>query len=206
VIRVLVNAASAVSRAGLEALLRPRFEVLGHDTAAAALPGAIRSAHPDVLVAEVENHERIGRLLTGAAGVPVVLLADDLGRGELRRALQSGARAALSRDASLEEIAAAIEAAAAGLTSLGADQMDSLLPAVADIFEFGAGPGEPLTARESEVLTMLAEGAGNKEIAARLSISEHTVKFHVSSILGKLGAATRTEAVARGVREGLILI
>jgi DNA-binding NarL/FixJ family response regulator len=56
------------------------------------------------------------------------------------------------------------------------------------------------------VLGLLAEGAGNKEIAQRLNLSEHTVKFHVSSILAKLGAATRTEAVARGVRQGLILI
>ena len=67
-------------------------------------------------------------------------------------------------------------------------------------------PGEPLTSRESDVLSLLAEGAGNKEIAARLGISEHTVKFHVSSILSKLGAATRTEAVTRGYKEGLILI
>jgi DNA-binding NarL/FixJ family response regulator len=65
---------------------------------------------------------------------------------------------------------------------------------------------EALTARESEVLTMLAEGAANKEIAARLNISEHTAKFHVSSILAKLGATTRTEAVSRGVRQGLIVI
>jgi len=65
---------------------------------------------------------------------------------------------------------------------------------------------EPLTAREKEVLALLAEGAGNKEIAAKLSISENTAKFHVSSILGKLGATTRTEAVSRGYRLGLILI
>jgi two-component system, NarL family, response regulator YdfI len=67
-------------------------------------------------------------------------------------------------------------------------------------------PGEPLTEREVQVLGMLAEGLGNKIIAARLDISEHTVKFHVSSILAKLGADSRTEAVTRGVREGLIMI
>jgi DNA-binding NarL/FixJ family response regulator len=66
--------------------------------------------------------------------------------------------------------------------------------------------GEPLTARESEILALLAEGGGNKEIASRLHISEHTVKFHVSSILAKLGASTRTDAVARGYRDGLIVI
>ncbi len=65
---------------------------------------------------------------------------------------------------------------------------------------------EPLTARETEVLTMLAEGLGNKRIAARLGISEHTVKFHVASVLGKLSATSRTEAVTIGVRAGLIMI
>jgi DNA-binding NarL/FixJ family response regulator len=63
-----------------------------------------------------------------------------------------------------------------------------------------------LTAREIEVLRMLAEGLGNKEIASRLGVTDHTIKFHISSILGKLGAASRTEAVTMGVRMGLILL
>ena len=67
-------------------------------------------------------------------------------------------------------------------------------------------PAESLTARERQVLQMLAGGLGNKEIAARLKISEHTAKFHVASILGKLSAASRTEAVAIGLRRGLILL
>jgi len=65
---------------------------------------------------------------------------------------------------------------------------------------------EELTPRESEVLQMLANGLANKEIAARLSISEHTVKFHVASILGKLGAGSRTEAVSLGIRRGIVLL
>ena len=65
---------------------------------------------------------------------------------------------------------------------------------------------EPLTKREREVLQMLAAGLGNKEIAAKLNISDHTAKFHVGSILGKLGAASRTEAVALGIRRGLVLL
>ena len=65
---------------------------------------------------------------------------------------------------------------------------------------------EALTARERQVLGMLALGLANKEIASRLSLSEHTVKFHVAAILGKLGAASRTEAVAIGIRQGLILL
>jgi DNA-binding NarL/FixJ family response regulator len=65
---------------------------------------------------------------------------------------------------------------------------------------------EPLTPREIEVLSMLAEGAGNKMIARRLGISEHTVKFHVGSILSKLDASSRTEAVTLGLRQGLIMV
>jgi DNA-binding NarL/FixJ family response regulator len=65
---------------------------------------------------------------------------------------------------------------------------------------------EALTPREIEVLRLLAEGVGNKEIASRLGLSEHTVKFHVASIMGKLGAESRTEAVTMGIRHGIILI
>jgi DNA-binding NarL/FixJ family response regulator len=134
------------------------------------------------------------------------LLADELGRTELHRALHSGVRAVLGRDASSTELVAAIEAAAAGLTALGSDELDALLPPLAESSTEEFLTGESLSSREMEVLTMLAEGMTNREIASRLEISEHTVKFHVSSILGKLGATSRGEAVARGVREGLIWI
>ena len=63
---------------------------------------------------------------------------------------------------------------------------------------------EQLTPREGEVLRLLADGLGNKDIAVKLGISEHTIKFHIHSLLGKLGAASRTEAVTRGLRSGLI--
>jgi len=66
--------------------------------------------------------------------------------------------------------------------------------------------GEPLTQRERQVLALLAEGAGNKEIAARLGISDHTVKYHLASVFGKLGVSTRTEAVTAGVRRGWIML
>jgi DNA-binding NarL/FixJ family response regulator len=69
-----------------------------------------------------------------------------------------------------------------------------------------ASLAEPLTPREAEVLGMLAEGHSNKSIAHRLGISEHTVKFHVTSIMGKLNAGSRTEAVTQGIRQGLIML
>ena len=72
--------------------------------------------------------------------------------------------------------------------------------------EVEAELSEEITSRETDVLRMLAQGLVNKDIAARLGISEHTVKFHISSILDKLGASTRTEAVTLGIRRGLIPI
>jgi DNA-binding NarL/FixJ family response regulator len=137
----------------------------------------------------------------------VVALIDSVRRTDVLHILQSGVRAVLSRDSEPREITAALEAAHDGLAVFSPEILDVLLPAgteLADADELP--PGEPLTSREIDVLSLLAEGAGNKEIASRLGISEHTVKFHVSSILSKLGASTRTEAVTRGYKEGLILI
>ncbi len=122
------------------------------------------------------------------------------------RALHAGARAVLPRDAQPAEVSAAIEAAAAGLTALGPDELDLLLPA-ANSSEIEHEPAlEALSAREVEVLALMAQGLANKNIADRLNISDHTVKFHVSSILSKLGASSRTEAVTKGLRDGLLVI
>ena len=134
------------------------------------------------------------------------MLVENLVRSELRHTLQAGVHAILLADSAPREIFSALEAAAAGLAVISPEVLDSLLPVPADALPDDLPLGEPLTVRESEILSLLADGAGNKEIASRLHISEHTVKFHVSSILTKLGAATRTEAVSRGYKEGLIIL
>jgi DNA-binding NarL/FixJ family response regulator len=134
------------------------------------------------------------------------MLTANLVRVELRHTLQAGVHAILLADSAPREILSALEAASAGLAVISPEVLDSLLPAPAEAISDDLPLGEPLTARESEILSLLADGAGNKEIASRLRISEHTVKFHVSSILAKLGAATRTEAVSRGYKEGLIIL
>jgi DNA-binding NarL/FixJ family response regulator len=100
----------------------------------------------------------------------------------------------------VEQIVAALHAAEAGLIAVPTEASALIVPAASDT------EVEPLTPREMETLEMLAEGLSNKQIAARLSISEHTAKFHVNSILGKLGAGTRTEAVIRGLRRGLLKV
>jgi DNA-binding NarL/FixJ family response regulator len=109
---------------------------------------------------------------------------------------RAGPGGVLQSDASASQIVQAIRSIASGLTIF-----DSALAPQSSEEE---SPGEQLTPREGEVLRLLADGLANKDIAAKLGISEHTIKFHIRSILGKLGAASRTEAVTRGLRSGLI--
>jgi len=143
------------------------------------------------------------------AGVPVILLVDNPAR-MTSGALPVGVRAVLPRNITSTEIAAAIEAVAAGLYVFHPSDIDSIPtlrpPQSETVPELGEPIVEHLTPREIEVLQLLSAGLGNKEIAARLNISEHTAKFHVASIMGKLGAATRTEAVTLGIRHGLVMI
>jgi DNA-binding NarL/FixJ family response regulator len=130
---------------------------------------------------------------------PLVVLLDDLDRTSAAHALRGGARAVLPPHASAAEIGAAIRAAAAGLTSVPAVLARAVLE--------GESPdGRALTPREREILTLLGEGLVNKEIAARLGVSEHTVKTHLAAIYDKLDASNRAEAVATGLRRGLIML
>jgi DNA-binding NarL/FixJ family response regulator len=96
--------------------------------------------------------------------------------------------------------------AALGAIKSGLQVIDPKLLHEEGLSEKGSSGGEELTEREQEVLAMMGEGLSNKEISSRLAISTHTVKFHISSILGKLGAASRTEAVSIGVKSGRLTI
>jgi DNA-binding NarL/FixJ family response regulator len=137
----------------------------------------------------------------------VVALADDDRLARTLGELPLRGWAIVGRDAPAAELRAAVTAAAEGLVAVPAPRAGRLLgrpggQAAAD----PDGLPEPLTAREREVLELLGQGLSNRRIAERLRISEHTAKFHVASVLGKLGAATRTEAVSRGLRRGLITL
>jgi NarL family two-component system response regulator YdfI len=112
----------------------------------------------------------------------------------------------LPTDANADEILEAIQAAAIGLTVIHPDLLDALLGLLPSPRSLPIEPDQPLTSREIEVLKMLAEGLGNKAIARRLKISEHTVKFHIGSIFSKLNASSRTEAVILGARQGMIVL
>ena len=134
----------------------------------------------------------------------IVLLTNERHPAWTQEAFRLGVRALLSRDASAAEILAAVEAAASGMAVVDPRELETLLASAAPAPV--SAEGHTLTARELDVLRMMAEGAANKTIAWKLGISEHTVKFHVASILGKLHAASRTEAVTIGVRRGLIML
>jgi DNA-binding NarL/FixJ family response regulator len=209
---VLVWAKPAVTRAGLEAIVQgdSRLELSGAGSRPADLLAALRQFAPDVVLLDVGDLPA-ARLLPGlsdqAAAPSFVMLLEPTRRSDILRALQSGVRAVIARDAHPSEITSALQAAHDGLAVFSTEILDMLLPASSELAGEGElPPGEPLSERESEVLALMAEGAGNREIAARLNISENTAKFHVSAILNKLGATTRTEAVTRGYREGLIMI
>jgi two-component system, NarL family, response regulator YdfI len=212
VIRVFIVAASPLTRTGLQSVIRARdVEVVGSVANFEILADQWSDVETDIVLVEAsgEQSETVMDSLTVsrlASEATFVVLSDHSEPRWISEALRAGVRAVLPSDISPEQLIAALEAAAAGLILLHPTEVDSMFPAAGLSSRPFADLAEELTPRESEVLQMLATGLANKEIAARLSISEHTVKFHVASILGKLGAGSRTEAVSVGIRRGIVLL
>jgi DNA-binding NarL/FixJ family response regulator len=212
VIRILVVAASAIVRAGLEALLAasPTLAVVSHASDWTTLARQVEDIHPDVVLLDVDVYDDdtaavLQAMGAGARPPALVVLTDDAHGAWVAEALRAGVRAIVLRQALASELVTAIEAAVAGLVVLHPEAVDALLLAAPSASRALVGTPLPtLTPREIEVLSMMAEGGGNKEIAWRLTISEHTVKFHISSIFAKLNTTSRTEAVTVGIRQGLI--
>ena len=206
-IRIAVVATFAVRRAGLESIIRSHaeFHLAGSFGTLASLVSFARSTELDVIVIDSDSIHDLLRERTSDAAI--VLLAEVSDARSIARLLRSGVRAILSRESAADDVLSAIYAAYDGLVLLSTATADSLAGVFGDqLAEADDELSEEITSRETEVLRMLAEGLVNKDIAARLGISEHTVKFHISSILDKLGASTRTEAVTLGIRRGLIPI
>ena len=209
-LQLLIVADDPLVRAGLALLLAdlPGYQVtgqVGSDGLADALedPTDLVSSfgRADVIIWDL-GWETPATLPDWPDTIPVVaLLPDGDAAAEVWAA---GIQGLLRRDHDAHTLLAAAQAAAHGLAVLDPSLAPDLLPA--------AGPGtkalpiEELTPRESEVLQLLAEGLTNKAIAQRLNVSDHTVKFHVNAILSKLNAQSRTEAVVRATRLGLILL
>jgi len=212
VIRVFIVAASPLTRAGLENLLNSRdIRVVGGSENLEAIADQISDVAPDVILIDVTGEQfesALNSIATfgWALDSNLVLLGESARGSATADALRAGIRAVLPRDISADQLAAAIQAAGSGLLVLHPAKVEEGLEDSANTSRAPTELAEPLTAREIEVLQLLASGLSNKEIAARLNISEHTAKFHVASILGKLGAGSRTEAVSLGIRRGLVLL
>jgi DNA-binding NarL/FixJ family response regulator len=195
----LIVSASPVMRAGLAALVADRIEIAG--VAEDLHQGAQMAAEldPEIIILDWDADHRQDLIEFGAT--PVLALSDDLQPSWMRDALRSGVHGIVPRDLAADEIVAAIQAVAAGWIVLPPEVRETILSAGVE----SANPlDDPLSPREIEVLRLLAEGLSNKTIAWKLAISEHTVKFHVNSILTKMGGGSRTEAVMLGLRRGLI--
>lgn len=204
--RVFVIARSEVVRAGLVSLLEQQSDsavVVTGSSADSDIP--VRADVQVILLDTDDPASGIAADPEGRETIPIVMLTEEPSLRLVLEGTRAGIRAALPRNATATEIVAAITAAASGLIALPVSAWDAQLT-----HRVGSPPDgshrEQLTPREMEVLRMLAEGHANKTIAWRLGISEHTVKFHISSIFAKLNASTRTEAVAVGVRLGLIML
>jgi DNA-binding NarL/FixJ family response regulator len=224
-ISVQIVAASAVIRSGLAALIGAdeRFEVWSAFASATETLEHLDVSPeeiPDIIIAVLEDSSirEVDELINGEEGTQslasrVVVLMTNWQPESVVSVLRSGASSVLPITATGDEIIAALEAAFKGLIVLHRDALELFEATGAkresnhESAAFDPEPqAESLTNREQQILIMIAEGLGNKEIAWQLQISEHTVKFHVSSILGKLGASSRTEAVTAGLRRGLLVL
>jgi DNA-binding NarL/FixJ family response regulator len=211
-IRVAVADDHPVVRDGLVAMLetQPDFTIVGQaatGTEALALVGTTR---PDVLLLDLEmpGLDGVGVLrgLTGAGERTRVIVFTVFDTDErIIAAVEAGAAGYLLKGAPREDVFAAVRAVAAGRSLLAPVAASAVLRRVRGE-AVGTSGAPPLTARERTVLEQMARGLGNKQIAAALGISERTVKFHVSSVFSKLGAANRTDAVMRAAQAGLIAL
>ena len=201
--RVFVVAPTPTLRAGLRSMLAAveGADLLVVGEAGAPGPEPRFSDADVVLVADEGWLEETALSSSGVGTQSLLLLSEDEDATGRLRVLSPRGWGVVPPDAPSEELGAAVVAVALGLTVLPKDLADRLLEEPAAAVE---ELSEPLTARESEVLGLLGGGLSNKMIARELHISEHTVKFHISSLYSKLGVSNRAEAVSQGARHGLI--
>ena len=200
------NAPLTVAISATSASLRARIEALARRSGARV---STERERYDVLLITLEPSTPLPSsipalsLVTPAAGyVCVIWIGKAPPGGTVSRLLRSGVAGVVSLDIAPARLQSALRAIRAGLQVVD----PAFTREESGSSSVGTASPEELTEREQEVLTMLAEGLSNKEISSRLHISTHTVKFHISSILGKLGASSRTEAVSIGIRSGRVTI
>jgi DNA-binding NarL/FixJ family response regulator len=190
-----------------------RIVVAGRDPLARVGLATILREFEDILVVDCDGDVALidAGVTVGKYETPSLLLVTDLAQAS--EVLAAGARGVISRNSSPRQIHAALHAIAEGLRVIDGEARftaDARPPSrgLRPPSHEGRGDSllEPLTARELEVLDLLSAGMTNKEIASRLGITEHTIKFHVNAILGKLDAETRTEAVVHAARLGIVTL
>lgn len=211
-LRVAIVAASPAMRQGLRTLVETaEVRVVGDGATVDSVRVAASSDAPDpdlLLLADGGLLDEWSDDLNERRPAIVVLAGPDarLRVAELQR-LDLRGWAVVPLDVEGQELRAALVAADAGLAVMPASAAAARRTAAGEVAaDDDDGFAEPLTPREREVLELLGHGASNREIAARLGISEHTAKFHVASVLAKLGAANRADAVRRGLRRGLVTL
>jgi DNA-binding NarL/FixJ family response regulator len=208
-LRILVVADSSARRAELTHKAGKASKALVTTTPVIS-EEAVFQAEADIILVDVGSPEVAALVIrvmqSVPAGMGAVVLADHPDAGWVVQALRAGINAVLSREITADDLHLAIMAADAGLILLHPTSAFGLVPQVLQQPLRWPGMVEPLTPREHEVLRLMSAGKGNKGIAGQLKISEHTVKFHISSILGKLNVNSRTEAVSLGIRKGIIPI
>jgi DNA-binding NarL/FixJ family response regulator len=208
--RVVIAAASSARLAELERIVQeePTMNVVGFLPAFSTVRQRAVGLRPDAILLDIpEQDPQLANILLRQTGAAIVALVDEPDRNWTRRMLRAGVLGILPRNSSQTEITSAIQAATRGLMVLEPDLIRDLFPPGSERdSDTDIDSIEELTEREIEVLRLLSEGFANKEIASRMGISDHTVKFHISSILAKLSVSSRTEAVTAGIRNGLILL
>jgi DNA-binding NarL/FixJ family response regulator len=209
-IRVALVVPALAVRVGLRSLLSGSDELTVIAEAADLNELESLSPEADVVIITSASASRsdLAELLSRSDPRPAVLLISEVPEdAQALAGLPVRAWGILPLDTSSEELTAAVRALGEGLLVGAPLLMEHLLARrLADEGGDADSPVEALTARETEVLQLLAQGLANKQIATKLRISEHTVKFHVSSIYTKLGVMNRTEAARVGVRRGLITL
>jgi two-component system, NarL family, nitrate/nitrite response regulator NarL len=203
-LRVLILGSDPLARAGIAALLASErdLEVTGQISDGEDLPQALSSTRPDVLLWDLGPGDADASGLDPRE-IPLPVLGSVADESLASGALDAGARGVLLRDAPPARLASALRSIASGLIVIDEPLARALLRLSGHA---SARSAERLTRREIEVLQLLGLGLPNREIAERLFISERTAKFHVNAILSKLGARSRTEAVVRAARAGLLAL
>lgn len=208
IIRVMLVDDHAVVRSGLGAFLLAHddLELAGEASSGERAVAMCQQTRPDVVLMDLMMPGMDGVTATKLIrekypAVQVIALTSFKEREMVEGALQAGAIGYLLKDVSADELAHAIRAAAAGKPTLASEAAQVLIQSTRAPAE---NPGFDLTVREREVLALMVEGLNNQQIAERLVVSVSTAKFHVSSILSKLNAASRTEAVSIALQKRLV--